>query len=103
METTTTRSMHPLTAIAAVSVTLFSLAGIGAITGLIPTSHSQPAQIQAAKPAEEPSKLAVAAQPVETATATTTTAAPRANRIRRWTCMANLSFSREGYHTDGAG
>ena len=73
METTTTRSMHPLTAIAAVSVTLFSLAGIGAITGLIPTSHSQPAQIQAAKPAEEPSKLAVAAQPVETATATTTT------------------------------
>ena len=54
METTTTRSMHPLTAIAAVSVTLFSLAGIGAITGLIPTSHSQPAQIQAAKPPRNP-------------------------------------------------
>lgn len=72
METTTTRSMHPLTAIAAVSVILFSLAGIGAITGLIPTSHSQPAQIQAAKPAEEPPKLA-ATQPVETTTVTTTT------------------------------
>jgi len=40
MENTTSRSMHPLTAIAAVSVTLFSLAGIGAITGLIPTRHS---------------------------------------------------------------
>src|ERR1039458_6694782 len=73
METTATRSMHPLIAIAAVSVTLFSLAGIGAITGLIPTSHSQPAQIQAAKPAEEPPKLAATAQPVETTTVTTTT------------------------------
>jgi outer membrane lipoprotein SlyB len=73
METTTTRSMHPLTAIAAVSVTLFSLAGIGAITGLIPTSHSQPAQIQAAKPAEEPSKLVLTAQPLEATSATTTT------------------------------
>lgn len=72
METTTTRSMHPLTAIAAVSVTLFSLAGIGAITGLIPTSHSQPAQIQAVKPAEEPAKLTVATQPAETTTVTTT-------------------------------
>lgn len=71
MDTTTTRSMHPLTAIAAVSVTLFSLAGIGAITGLIPIGHSQPAQIQAAKPAEQPAKLAATAQPVEAATVTT--------------------------------
>lgn len=62
METTASRGMHPLTAIAAVSLTLFSLAGIGAITGLIPTSHSQNAQIQAAKPAPEPLKLATAAQ-----------------------------------------
>jgi outer membrane lipoprotein SlyB len=68
METTTTRRMHPLTAIAAVSVTLFSLAGIGAITGLIPTSHSQNVQVQAAKPAEEPLKLAAAAQAAETVT-----------------------------------
>ena len=73
METTTNKSMHPLTAIAAVSVTLFSLAGIGAISGLIPTSHSQSAQIQAAKPAEEPAKLAVTAQRVATANVTTTT------------------------------
>jgi outer membrane lipoprotein SlyB len=69
METTTTKRMHPLIAIAAVSLTLFSLAGIGAITGLIPMSHSQNAQIQAAKPAEEPAKLAAATQPAETATA----------------------------------
>ena len=72
METTTTRSMHPLTAIAAVSVTLFSLAGIGAITGLIPTSHSQPAQIQSTTPAE-PLKSAAAAPPSETTTVTTPT------------------------------
>ena len=62
MENTTNKSMHPLTAIAAVSVTLFSLAGIGAITGLIPTGHSQNVQVQAAKPAEEPLRLAAAAQ-----------------------------------------
>src|SRR5450759_2437570 len=72
METTTTRRMHPLTAIAAVSVTLFSLAGIGAITGLIPTSHSQPAQIQSTTPAE-PLKSAAAAPPSETTTVTTPT------------------------------
>ncbi len=84
METTTKKSMHPLTAIAAVSVTLFSLVGIGAITGLIPTGHSQTAQVQAAKPAEEPSKLALTAQPVETTTVTTTTVSapkPAAHKI----------------------
>lgn len=65
METTASRSMHPLTAIAAVSLTLFSLAGIGAITGLIPTSHSQNAPLQAATPAPEPLRLATAAQATE--------------------------------------
>lgn len=67
METTATRSMHPLAAIAAVSLTLFSLASIGAITGLIPTSHSQSAQAQPA--AEAPAKAIAAAQPSETAPA----------------------------------
>ena len=71
METTTSKSMHPLTAIAAVSVTLFSLAGIGAITGLIPTSHST--QLQQTRTAEEPAKLVAPAQPVATTTVTTTT------------------------------
>ncbi len=61
MELATTRSMHPLTAIAAISVTLFSLTGIAALTGLIPTSHGQ-TQVQPAKPAEEPAKTAAAAQ-----------------------------------------
>ena len=65
METSTTKRMHPLTAIAAVSVTLFSLVGIGAITGLIPTSHSQSAPTQAVKPAEEPLRSAAAAQSAE--------------------------------------
>ncbi len=73
METTAIKRMHPLAAIAAVSVTLFSLVGIGAVTGLIPTSHSQSAPVQAAKPAEDPSKLAAATQPSETTTVTTTT------------------------------
>jgi len=70
MDITTTRRMHPLTAIAAVSVTLFSLAGIGAITGLIPTSRSQSEQTQAVKPAERPSTTAATAQTAEVITAT---------------------------------
>ena len=65
METITNKSMHPLTAIAAVSVTLFSLVGIAAITGLIPTSHSQTEQVQASAPA----KLAAANQASATETA----------------------------------
>jgi len=73
METTTSKSMHPLTAIAAVSVTLFSLVGIGAITGLIPTSHSQSVQLQQTKAMEDPAKLVAPAQPVATTTVTTTT------------------------------
>ncbi|MBK5105573.1 MAG: glycine zipper 2TM domain-containing protein [Burkholderiales bacterium] len=68
MENTTKTSMHPLTAIAAVSVTLFSLAGIGAITGLIPTSRSQSAQTEVAKTTEAPAKLAETAQAAEPAT-----------------------------------
>lgn len=80
METSTTRRMHPLTAIAAVSVTLFSLAGIAAITGLIPTGHGQSAQTLSVKPAEEPSSLAAAAQPAGTATASTVTAAKPADQ-----------------------
>jgi len=67
METNARKSMHPLAAIAAVSVTLFSLVGIGAITGLIPTSHSQIAQVQPA--AVEPAKAVASAQPNEAATA----------------------------------
>ncbi len=63
METTTKKSMHPLTAIAAISVTLFSLVGIGAITGLIPTSHSQSTEAQQVQAAQAP--LASAAQPAD--------------------------------------
>ncbi|MBE0622082.1 MAG: glycine zipper 2TM domain-containing protein [Burkholderiales bacterium] len=71
METTTKKSMHPLTAIAAVSVILFSLAGIGAITGLIPISHSQNTEVQQTKAAEEPAK---SAQALELAAPNTTQA-----------------------------
>lgn len=39
--------IHPLVATAAVSVTALSLAGIAAITGLLPTSHSQNAPVNA--------------------------------------------------------
>lgn len=73
MDIKTAKSIHPLAAIAAVSVTLFSLAGIGAIMGLIPTSHSQAPQVQAVKPAEEPAKLATTAEPSQTTNINTVT------------------------------
>jgi len=70
METDKKRGIHPLIALAAVSVTLFSLVGIAAITGLIPTSRSQTAQIATAqaetpKPTDEAAKLAEKAVPAE--------------------------------------
>ncbi len=72
METPTKKGMHPLITIAAVSVTLFSLVGIAAITGLIPTGHSQTApvetsQAQAAAPPEARAKLAETAQAAKAA------------------------------------
>lgn len=73
MEANTKSKLHPLTAIAAVSVTLFSLVGVGAITGLIPTSHSQNTQSQAAVTTAEPAKTLAAAEPATTTTVTTTT------------------------------
>ena len=66
METTVRKSMHPLIAIAAIAVTLFSLVGIAAITGLIPTSHSQTEQMQpAVKPADSPVAAVTPAASVE--------------------------------------
>ena len=83
METPTKKGMHPLITIAAVSVTLFSLVGIAAITGLIPTSHSQPAQVetpqvQAATPPGAAAKFAETAQAANAAdVATAPVSAPK--------------------------
>lgn len=41
------KRIHPLVAVAAASVTLFSLLGIAAITGVLPTSHSANVEAQA--------------------------------------------------------
>ena len=72
METQATRNTHPLMIIAAISVTLLSAAGIGAIMGWIPSSNSQhaaapiiaeaPKAVEAAKPLE-PVKTVEAAKP----------------------------------------
>lgn len=41
----TARRIHPLVATAAVALTVFSLAGIAAVTGLLPTSKSDPVAV----------------------------------------------------------
>lgn len=48
------RRLHPVVWAAAVSVILFSVVGIGAITGLIPASKSQPSAQQPASIAQTP-------------------------------------------------
>lgn len=53
----TSNSIHPLMAGAAVSVILVSLLGVGALTGVLPSSHAA---------ATETPRIAVAASPVET-------------------------------------
>jgi outer membrane lipoprotein SlyB len=59
----TTRSLHPIQWVAAVAVTLFAITGIGAITGLIPTSKS--AETSAMQtPVEQPIAAAPLVPPV---------------------------------------
>lgn len=59
METQAARQTHPLLIVAAIAITLFSLVGIGAVLGWIPTSVGNPS------PASTPTPLAQAPeQPV---------------------------------------
>lgn len=83
METNTKKGIHPLMALAAVSVTVFSLVGIAAITGLIPTGRSQTAQVPTTqvKPTDEPAKLAEKAEPVAANPAPAVVHKPAAHRI----------------------
>lgn len=73
----TTRRIHPLVAVAAVSVTLVSLLGMAAITGVLPSSHGLTSQsAQDVAPAHKPATAkeqtahktpAVTVQPTQTA------------------------------------
>src|SRR3989442_8078504 len=73
MEAQAARQYHPLVVIAAIAVTLFSLVGIGAVLGWIPTSvgggatAQAPAQPEAAKQAEEQHAVKPKPRPVHPA------------------------------------
>lgn len=67
MEVRAPKSAHPLMIVAAISVTVFSLVGIGAMLGWIPTSignqsASAPPAVPEAQPAPEPEKSAPVAK-----------------------------------------
>ena len=74
-----TRRIHPLIAVAAVSITLVSLLGVAAITGVLPSSHGLSSQsAQDIAPAPKPVNVkehtahktpTVAVQPTQTAQA----------------------------------
>lgn len=73
--TSTKPRLHPLVATAAVAVTIFSLAGIAAITGWLPTGKAAPGEAAAVAtaPAVSPAptseqKIAAAPKPVEQST-----------------------------------
>lgn len=53
MDTSTKSGLHPILWVAAIAATLFSLVGIASLTGLIGKT-SQPEEIAAATPAQEP-------------------------------------------------
>src|SRR5258706_9956813 len=56
MEAQTARQTHPLLIVAAIAITLFSLVGIGAVLGWIPTSvgNPSPASTPLAQAPEQP-------------------------------------------------
>jgi uncharacterized protein YcfJ len=75
--TASPKRIHPLVATAAVSLTVFSLAGIAAVTGLLPTSHSEPAAVQAGAQATLPGAAqGLVAQNAAVASATPAQQAP---------------------------
>ena len=67
MEVQAARRTHPLVIIAAVAITLFSLVGIGAVLGWIPTSvgNPSPASTPLAQAPEQPAAQPEQAKPVE--------------------------------------
>lgn len=88
----TTAKTHPILIIAAISVILFSLVGIGAVTGLIPSSHSEKdssasvAPVSSVPPAAN-DKLALNSpstyeQPIPQAALEPKPAAPARNEVR---------------------
>jgi outer membrane lipoprotein SlyB len=67
MEAQAVRKTHPLIIIAAVAITLFSLVGIGAVLGWIPTSvgNPSPASTPLAQAPEQPAAQPEQAKPAE--------------------------------------
>jgi outer membrane lipoprotein SlyB len=67
MEAQAARQTHPLIIIAAIAITLFSLVGIGAVLGWIPTSvgNPVPASTPVALAPEQPAAQPEAAKPAE--------------------------------------
>jgi outer membrane lipoprotein SlyB len=66
METTAKPRLHPLLTAAAISVTVFSAVGVGALTGVLPTSHSttkEAAPLAAEAPVSQSAPQAAASEP----------------------------------------
>lgn len=82
MDTQLTRQTHPIVIIAGIAVTLFSLAGIGAIMGWIPTSGGvqSPASPAASGPASAPQPAAAPPAPTVQAAPVEVRTAPAARR-----------------------
>jgi outer membrane lipoprotein SlyB len=89
MEATHKPRLHPLLTAAAISVTVFSAVGVGAITGLLPTSHSttkEAAPLVAEAPAAQTAPLSAAAEPAATmpaAPAASPTASPAPKPVKK--------------------
>ena len=87
MEATNKPRLHPLMTAAAISVTVFSAVGVGAITGLLPTSHSTTKEaaplVQESPVAREPQAAAAVEPAMPAAPAASTTVAPALKPVKK--------------------
>ena len=88
MEASARPRLHPLLTAAAISVTVFSAVGIGALTGLLPSTRGfspEPAAVSAALPVPQPALPAAAPAPVTSmpAAPASTPSAPLAKPARK--------------------
>lgn len=90
---TSSSSLHPVLWIAGISVTLLSLAGVAALTGLLPAKTApvlEPPAIVAAAPVTEPVPAAAPTAPVAAAPAPVVAASKTVAVIHRKTAKRNV-------------
>lgn len=102
------RLLYPALVIAAISVTLFSLVGIAAMTGLLPSAHSTTQETAAAKPVPAGKSAAASSVSGTSAPGSSTSRSTEKTRIAAASCtdcgtIASISTVERQADTTGIG